>query len=175
MEQNIQKPSLPIKTKIAAWWIIVVGGGLIIFYLFLAMKGTGAAAYMAFGLFLMFSISFITGLIFLFSGTLLLKRKKWGWWFSIIILFLVVFFVLAFPVIEFGLNRVPVDSSIFNFLGLLDFLSTPFLLPLMMIIPEKLFLSPAASILLSCVSFPIYIPPLVLLLLDRKNFWKIAT
>ena len=39
MEQNnqqvSQKPSLPIKTKIAAWWMIIIGGGIVIFGLVL--------------------------------------------------------------------------------------------------------------------------------------------
>lgn len=127
MEQNnqqvSQKPSLPIKTKIAAWWIIIVWGVIIPFFIFFAVTfcdATGLNACPSFQGpvlfidFFLFIISFVLGINILF-------RRKWAWWTSIII-YSTLFFL-----------------TLFN----------------------------------SGLTFSL-LPSLILLLLDRKNFWKIA-
>ncbi len=138
-QEIIQKLTLPIKTKIAAWWMIIIG---------------------LFGLI----VSIITGLpeliIFLFLPSLfffclpfffLLERKKWAWWFSIITQFI----LIICPFMPSGLGWI---VGILN-MGFSQMLSTLSLLRLS-------YGFPILSILL--------VPPFFLLLLDRKNFWKIA-
>jgi len=168
MEQIVQKPPLPIKTKIAAWWMIVIGGIIITLSLFIATKEPPSYSE-ASALFVMFITLLPAGLMFFLPSLSLLKRKKWGWWLSIVILSLTLFSISAGLLIDFIFEYRPPA-----FLDLLRFISAMFLLPWMIVIPEKLVLSPIANLLLY-FGFLIYIIPLILLLLDRKNFWKIAT
>ena len=167
MEQNIQKPSLPIKTKIAAWWMIGIVGIMIILSLFTTTKEAGniGEAYALFGIFITL---FPAGLMFFLPSLSLLKRKKWGWWLSIAILSLTLFSILTGLLVDLVFEYRPPA-----FLDLLRFISAMFLLPWMIVIPEKLVLSPIANLLLY-LGFLIYIIPFILLLLDRKNFWKVA-
>jgi len=130
----MEQVSLPIKTKIAAWWMIVFGGIQILLFFYRGLLGLGSIP----------TIEYVTGIfgvfLLIYPGFLMLKRKKVGWLFSIIVLSIVLIYFLFFPALQ--LNRY------FWFF---------FLIP----IPFLAFL----------FSFP----PFILLLLDRKNFWKIAT
>jgi hypothetical protein len=145
----MEKVSLPIKTKIAAWWILVIG---------------------IFGLI----TSIVSGLpdtiIFLFLPSLflfclpsffLLKRKKWAWWFSIITQFILIIFLLM----PRGMGRlVGILKMLFVLFGQMLFTFFP---------------SPVELRLRVAYGFPILLillaPSFFLLLFDRKNFWKIAS
>jgi len=98
MEQNNQrvdqKSLLPIKTKLIAWCITVIGGiGLIIsmrqliilFSIVQSFSGFALLAVLHLGL-----TQFIPSLFFLLSGLFLFKRKRWTWWFSIVMLILAI-------------------------------------------------------------------------------------
>ena len=117
----MEKVSLPIKTKIAAWWMILFGIFLT-FSLFSQIKEIG---FEFLPLLSLFVLSVFISVFFLFKG------KKWGWWLSVILL----------------------PSSIF-------WPFSPFF-PLGLLIP---FIMEIINIFI-----------VILLLLDRKNFWKIAT
>jgi len=128
----MEKPPLPIKTKIAAWWMIITGGvGVCFFIRVLAEPGIFGGEpfgeFFQFLLLIIFGPIFIVwGGLFLSGGIFLLKRKRrCGWWLSVIVLSLTV---------------------------------------LILIVLWKLVLPPLILII-----------PLILLLLDRKNFWKIAS
>jgi len=168
MEQTIQKPPLPIKTKIAAWWMI----GLGIFIIF-------SAIYVS----VLISVQYrsrlrppdllndpssilIGGVIRsffpFFCSFLLFKRKRMWWLFSIAIFSL--FLVFYFSLLVFS-------TPIFGFLGfLLGWIIMKY--GLFGLFAFGLFTSLFTSGLLN---FFLYLIPLILLLLDRKNFWKIAS
>ena len=75
-QQIIQKPSLPIKTKIAAWWMIAVGVILLpLTIVMMAMFG-----FLSFWFFLPY-----LGLLIL-SGYYILRGKKWAWVVLLIVL-----------------------------------------------------------------------------------------
>jgi len=155
MEQTIQKPSLPIKTKIAAWWMIIIGGiviGFIIksnnwliylfdYFLYPEKRGVESGWLLVFGLILIIFFLLPIFLCFILPGLFLLRKKRWAWWISNGTMILFVVFVILFSYI-----RIP-------------FLKAPPIFPKSSII--------IASLLASL--------PFLLLLLDRKNFWKIAT
>ena len=144
MEQNIQKPSLPIKTKIAAWWMMIFGGLETIAALcsFLFFPTTLFIDY------LWKSGRVLYGLLFIISGYLLIvKRKKIGWWLAEIILFLSLYIRESISTLLF--------RFVFSFPDLLYVYGT--------------FVSNVIMFL-----YLISIIFLILLLLDRKNFWKIA-
>ena len=126
-QQIIQKPSLPIKTKIAAWWMIIVIGGPLILYFGLGFAQQEMPGASLFGIML---ICF--GIFFLYSSISLLKRKKWGWDTSVTLLYILI-----------GL-------LIYAFYEHPQLAIEPFILAV------------------------VFFLPLILLLLDRKNFWKIA-
>jgi peptidoglycan/LPS O-acetylase OafA/YrhL len=135
-QQTIQKPPLPIKTKVGAWWMIVIGGVIILFGLFLLLLANAQKGYGASGVGFTFGISgcLLGLLIGILPGCSLLQRKKRGWWWSIILLFI--------GIGVFGYMIIIYEPEL-----------TGYLLFLILIL----------------------LPPFVLLLLDRKNFWKIAT
>jgi hypothetical protein len=101
-QQITQKPCLPIKTKIAAWWMIVaVGGGLIFLggkFLYIASR---IAAYGVLDALIMTAMCFLLALLFIFLGILLLKRKKIGWFGSIIFLFILLIIIIVSFVKEY--------------------------------------------------------------------------
>jgi len=130
----MEKVSLPIKTKIAAWWMIVMIGGILI-AISLPFCYFAVASYIGMknGVFV-FGIIFLVGsLISILPGFMLLKRKKIGWWWSITIEILIMAFIF-----KMVFNGVEVHSQLL-------FLMFDFLFPF------------------------------ILLLLDHKNFWKIAS
>ena len=138
-QQVIQKSSLPIKTKIAAWWMSIIGGVLLLeFYrvwfeipLFPPLFRYEVAGEVL-GLSLLGSLFFLPGFF------LLITRKKWAWWLAIIIISIFLIFIPYFIIGDLLLAGYHPDLD--------DLTPLPFLLI-----------------------------PFILLLLDRKNFWKIAT
>jgi hypothetical protein len=162
MEQNnqqiIQKPPFPIKTKIAAWWIIVISGAIIYLGFFLVhyFGGDPAGTMMAF----LFCIYFclIGLLIFFLPGIFLLKRKKLGWYWAIIALLI----VIASFIYDKSMFNIPNPSN--SPYSLNEIIFSPFYF-------TERFIGDVFSlfiIFISCL-------PFFLLLLDRKNFWKIAS
>lgn len=130
-QQTIQKLSIPIKTKIAAWWMIAIGGFQLLLFLYRGIWGFGSIPATEY-------VTGIFGIFFLiYPGFLILKRKKVGWLFAIIVISIILIYLLFLPALQ--LNR------FFWFLFLIPF-----------------------------SAFLFVIPPIILLLLDRKNFWKIA-
>jgi hypothetical protein len=128
-QQIGQKPPLPIKTKIAAWWTIIIGIYEILYailkyflsgkknrYFFNSLVPREFAGF----------IIIIEGLFFIIPSLIILRKKKYGWWLSIVVLFL-------------------------QLLGSL---------PLISVMP---------------LTFLATIIPFTILLLDRKNFFKIAS
>ena len=83
-QQNIQKPSLPIKTKIAAWWMITLGvvGGVCSVYLTKYFIRT--LPYLNDSLIDFLIVCFLSSLFVFFSGLILFTKKRWAWWLSIV-------------------------------------------------------------------------------------------
>jgi hypothetical protein len=82
-QETIQKPSLPIKTKIAAWLITIIGGLGILYFLYeipgkqyLMGSSLEPFANYIFFTFIVFPFSL---LVFIPGIFLLIKRKKWAW------------------------------------------------------------------------------------------------
>jgi lysylphosphatidylglycerol synthetase-like protein (DUF2156 family) len=121
-----QKPSLPIKTKIAAWWMIVISG-IVAASILTALTLQGKSHTVGIEVFL--CVFLPLSLIHLSLGFSILKRKKRAWWSSAIMLLLET--VLILWIGEFSIQA--------------------------MFYPV------------------IFVIPFILLLLDRKNFFKIAT
>jgi hypothetical protein len=89
---------------------------------------------------------FLSGLFFRWLGSQILKIRRWAWWISVGVF---TFFSLGF--------------LCYFFLLLASFTSFDE-------IKENLF----AIFLLSILPLALFLPPLIFLLLDRKNFWKVA-
>jgi len=134
----MEKVSLPIKTKVAAWWMIFFGGagmffGLAILNVIFTLFPFGAGYFpILISLLVMFC-----GILFLISGCSLLKRKKWAWWFSIV-LSPILYLILISWAYDYWMRHY--EPGFF----------------------------------LSLFSLIVNIFSLILLLLDRKNFWEIA-
>lgn len=160
----MEKVSLPIKTKIVAWWMIIVGIVVVISNLpllsfsppILYFGGT-KIANLSFPPFILhlfpaFYGPLFAGIIFLILGILFLKKKKLAWWATLTVC---VSFILInlWMIIESALYSETFYRFYLN-------LSNPHLFSNW---SRFLSLFPAPLILL------------ILLVLDRKNFWKIAT
>jgi len=141
-QQTIQKPPLPIKTKIAALWmtaIIMIGiiTGVIGLWLRIEL-----------GIFYIPSVLSILlpPCLFIF------RRKKLGWYWGIITLSGII--IAATMIISYVL-----------FLAITGEMPT----------------DPASGIVIAIFFYSsiflliIFLPPFLLLFLDRKNFWKIAS
>jgi len=97
-----------------------------------------------------FNIFLVIFLTSFFTGIFVLLRKKWAWIISVMILFIILIILLANLVDEFG------DLVwLFKYRGYSAFYLTKFII-----------------ILIATIFFLI---PFFLLLLDRKNFWKVAS
>jgi len=147
-QQTIQKPPLPIKTKIAAWWVFGIG----IIQLLVPFR--------QFSLYVIPTI--FAGFLLIGLGFSILKRKKLGWFFTVSILsisLIYLFFFFFFP-----------DLAILKFFIFLSLVTFPVLL----FIPSSSILT-FPPLILFLLDFILTFPPLILLLLDRKNFWKIAS
>ena len=158
MEQIVQKPPFPIKTKIAAWWMII--SGILGFFsiqgagspIFEPPFGLGWARYIillppllfedfssipAISMFVYFLIIYFLIGAFLVFPIFLFKRKKWAWWVN---------------VINLTLSSISLFFLFFYFSSFHKFWT------------KYTFYS---------LFHPLFL--LILLLLDRKNFWKIAS
>jgi len=152
-QQNIQKPAFPTKTKVAAWLMIVIGGITIIEEI---IYGRGATALISS---IFTGIAILSGLIFILSGFFILLKKRIGWWLSISIISINLISALFYHIMT---NSV-LEFRIFSFSPSL-LLVFPILLPLT-----------SRSIPVYINGFQVVILTIpFLLLLDRKNFFKIA-
>jgi len=134
-QQNIQKPSLPIKTKIAAWWMIIIAVILIFagFFTLVFLKTFSLLWILSLG-----GVSFTEG------GFFLLRNRKFGWHFSVILcslMILLIFFLIYYS------KQVTGRENYFNL---------------------RYHYGEVIELL-------IFFIPLILLFLDRKNFFKIAS
>jgi len=155
----MEKIILPTKTKIAAWWMIVIGGIVIV----LGIKAAGGSYTSGAGLenIIFFITSVFLGSLLIITNLLLLKRKKVGWEFSIFILS-----ILLISLLICWISLSPLFSSFFVFVE-------PCCLPFLIVdlgLDEMGISFPFTGFFL----FLLLLIPLILLLLDRKNFWKIA-
>lgn len=156
----MERVTLPIKTKIAAWWMVATGiVPLMILLLALILFIWGSLFHVFYGLpGALFGGILIAGFIFsslptilFFLGLfLLLKRKRWVWKVVVSTLSIGVlswtflfFYLLYLDVSAYGVSLVESINSL-----RLDIFGT---------------------------FFAILVIPLTLLLLDRKNFWKITS
>jgi hypothetical protein len=121
MEQIVQKPPLPTKTKIAAWWMIITG--------------------VIFGL-------LYGGLVLIVPSIFLFLRKRVGFWLAMIVLLLLIC----------------IGFLAYFFVPLVFLFIIIFPLPYQFHLPRVWY-----SALLVFLIFQF-----ILLLLDRKNFWKVA-
>jgi len=158
----MEKVSLPIKTKIAAWWIIFVGGITIIEGIIFDLHGrlTGSLADIFIFIFILSIFLF-----FMIPSFFLLIRKRVAWWLCIIII----------PVnLIFALLCLIKTHSVFQFDTFsFGIRSIPILLPYYLLYSKRFFLD--QHIYINGFEFVLYTIPFILLLLDRKNFWKIAS
>ena len=154
-QQITQNPLLPIKTKIAAWWMIISGGIIILIGIWIVLEEFSKLPEGVAPLGIVYTIPF--GLLALFLPSLfLLKRRRAGWYWSEILLPLALFFYhffsffITWPILYF----------------FLDFFLAPLNLPREREIQIYQIRHPLFLIIL--------LFPFVLLLLDRKNFFKIT-
>ena len=151
----MEKVNLPTKTKIAAWWMIGIGGALTVLFWPEFISDVGF-----FGI--------LGALLFIIPGYLLLKRKKSGWWLALTI--------------------VSINLVIFSWLVVPDILSPPghpdlyvpeqllFLVSILIIVsPLSIFRGAFLGSFTTGFLFLLLLIPLILLFLDRKNFWKVAS
>jgi hypothetical protein len=176
MEQIVQKPPFPIKTKIAAWWMIIIGSisliGLFGSLFFLGVLFSPPVdGEFAWGFVIMYFLPLLLGVIgiflitiipFLLPGVYLLRKRKWAWKFAIIaqILAMTVLIILIF-----SLCNIEVIITTKKGVGYPEEVTKKHLYP-------NCF---SKSLIFSSPVFIILLIPLILLLLDRKNFWKIAS
>jgi hypothetical protein len=150
-QQIIQKTSLPIKSKIAAWWLII--GGIIlgiarsvqVLFLIFAFLNINVKNIFASLLSISLSLFPLLFLILFFAGIFLLRNKKWSWQLAKTVLYigslsLIYCWIMIFL---FPIGDVT-DQNLIIFTGLL---------------PYTFFI----------------VPPLIFLIIDRKNFFKIAS
>jgi hypothetical protein len=99
-----------------------------------------------------------TSLTFWGGIFLIIKERKWAWWLSVVMLFVMIFisgFSILSSVNSYNLNiKHSGNSPVVERHALKEFRS---------------------KFSLSVISFSLFVFPLILLLLDRKNFWKIAS
>jgi len=149
----------PIKTKIAALWIILIGVVLIIFGAGLSVSvspdGPGPILFLLLG----FSIGL---LLFFPPGLFLFQKKKIGWYWAIILL------LVAMTILVYS----SIDSYIYylHFEERCPYEYTPTGEKVCMGAPDLF----NVTIPLGIIAI-FLLPPFILLFLDRKNFWKIAT
>jgi len=139
----MEKVSLPIKTKIAAWLnILLIGPSTILNSFFVGFGGIAAQSPEGF---FYGALMTVLGLLFLFFNLFLLSRKKIGYW--LVGISLLIFLIWYVSILR-PFNKEYVSESYLSIDGKkirIDII--PYVLPL----------------------------SLILLLFDRKNFWKIAT
>jgi hypothetical protein len=150
----MEKSSLPIKTKIAAWWIRVMGIGIIfiglgylIILMFYQFWWTGPSS-----LLVPLSIFLLGGFI-CFLGSQIMKRRKWAWWVGILTPLIIWVFYFGYQFLCLRVFEPAVKHDLVD-LFWISFHRGEFFL----VILYHIFI----------------LLPILLLLLDRKNFWKVA-
>ena len=155
----MEKVSLPTKTKIAAWWMIILGGLTIIWDIIFIGGFSGELTDI---LILLFYISVF--LFFMIPSFFILRRKRIAWWIYMIIISINLIFALICLIKTGFFHR-------FDSLTLGNFTT---LLPLYLLTDKRRFFQ-NFGLHVNGFEFILYTVPFILLLLDRKNFWKIAT
>lgn len=169
----MEKVSIPIKTRIAICWIIVSSGLLLCYGLYPLIE----EVYINFMIFREFRIPEITltesgtafaliflvtpGLVLLSCAILLLKRKKIGYYYALAILSIGLLYVIL-EWIRIFILAVEYPYCLFKTLPVCERISF------------------ATQALAESFRFNIFLTlllliPFLLLLLDRKNFWKVAS
>jgi hypothetical protein len=149
MTQN----SLPTKTKIAAWWMRVCGGialilflgGIILFFIF-AYISRGVEVGLVLG-------SFFYAIIFPIIG----------------ISFICIFSFFLPAIFLFSRQKWAWKMGVV--LQIFVIIVSFFILSFLLLYFSDLYY----YIFLTLITDIIFLPPLILLLLDRKNFWKVAS
>ncbi len=142
IDQEINIKSIfPFKTRIAAWWMLIIGFSALMIAVILYNQMQNASGCLL-GYIIIFPIT-IFGLLFFIPGLLILFKKRYGWWLTIIILSIETIIIFKYLISSY-INGMRVGYVI----QISDF--TYLLVSLITIIP------------------------LIFLLLDRKNFWKIT-
>ena len=162
----MEKISLPIKTKIAAWWMIGMGAiSLLPLIAFLWPKPF-------LGTFPTILFSAPIGLLFIVSGLLLLIRKLLGWWLAITLIFVaLIISLLTLIVYEPRAPSAPAAAIILTIILFLLTIPSPLGAPSIFIFETHPQMWPIGGFFLIFIFFI----PFVLLFLNRKNFWKIAS
>jgi len=157
MEQTIQKPPLPIKTKIVAWWMIVIGGLIMIsnaiFCFSYFFKAPKVALENWERTISPFIIAICLGLIlYIVLYYSFFRKKKLGWLIITIIFSIISILALTFPQTLWRTFPIPSLNVLCVYFGMFT----------------------GTLGWRACLFIPFFIP-LILLFLDRKNFWKIAS
>jgi len=167
----MEKVSLPIKTKIAVWWMTVLG---LIFSLhglhpIIFPPGGDPANAIFLGFFGI--IVLVSGLLFFVFGILLFKKKKIGWYLSIIMLFIALGPFIYFLILG---EDIRVIESYYNYYIDYRFHPEKYCVYDPKLRDGKICWKPnAPEFWFPFEGFTLLLP-LILLLLDRKNFWKIT-
>jgi len=150
-QQEIKKNKLPLKTKIAAWWMI----------------GTGIIAVLKLVQSIFGEIMAPPMVLVSDDSADLGDKKNEVYLFILLILFLILFLANGFFLLKKKRMAwiVSVIILLVNIVGIISIFIVPS-------IRDKRFLD---ELLFSIVAGIPFITPLILLLLDRKNFWKVAS
>jgi hypothetical protein len=151
-----EKVSLPTKTKIAAWWIRIMGIGIMVSGLYIILLGLYEIYRSLF--FLALIISFIPLLIgwYFFDFPTRLSRRGKSTWIIIVIIFSLVVIICLILLISNRSEIIPEFKRIYSHWGDIWYIKYSDILRLFGV-------------------FILFFVPLILLLLDRKNFWKVAS
>jgi hypothetical protein len=153
-----QKLPLPIKTKIVAWELTIIGGFIIclgLYFLFFNSAGDPGGELTVLGLIISLCLTGL--LIFFLPGIFLFKKEKIGWYWAIISLLIVMVALTYYTYIRI--------NDFYASYGMIGIIFFPYL-----------YISRAiGDIPALFVVFILCILPFLLLLLDRKNFFKIAS
>ncbi len=153
----MEQVQLPIRTKIAAWWLTITGGVMIFFSLFFLFSAFSSGD--AFGLFGISISVFLYGLLLFFlPGVFLLKRKKIGWYWTFISILIVMVLLIY---CTFNLKMRDFDAG-YGMIGVILF-------------PFVYLGGSMGDISFFCFVFILCLIPFTYLLIDRKNFFKIAS
>jgi hypothetical protein len=146
----MEKITLPTKTKIAAWWMIVVLPLVLIGSFYYGTEGGSTPAAGPF-LGLIFIFTIVSSFIFSLAGIFVLLRKKWAWGGSFLFLLIYLILWLIALVDEFGGLSWCLEQGYSMFYRSCRDFTVIFAMNVFLLIPFILFL------------------------LDRKNYWKIAS
>jgi hypothetical protein len=162
----MNKSHIPTKTKIAAWIMMVIGGIGTIGGLLVAILGFRETTIeIEIFLLLLGMILFLPSSTYFFSGLLLLARKRIAWMFSVGASSIGMVSSLVVPSYLFGWNSIDRWLDIRHLFGWLDIRD--------LFVGSLFWDSILHLYFLVLVLFSLF--TLILLLFDRKNYWKIAS